>query len=179
VQCARDFSPVVSHCGPAMVLKKSNLRDFPLGTTAPDFELLEPLTGNVVKFSDVKAHGKYGTLVCFLSVHCPYVISQRATLKSLGGDLAAVGVGMVAISSNDATSFPADGPTGMASLAGRGGPFSTFPFLYDESQEVAKSYFAVCTPDFFLFNADDKLYYRYVCLHLDRLSSAWCMRTRI
>jgi hypothetical protein len=141
-----------------MVLKMSNTKDFPLGARAPGFELLEPLTGKTVQLGDLR--GVLGTLICFLSVHCPYVVNQHAALTALGADLMAMGVGMAAISSNDATHAASDGPDGIAQLAGSDGPFSTFPFLYDDSQDVAKAYFAVCTPDFYLLDAEDKLVYR-------------------
>lgn len=126
-----------------------------LGSAAPDFRLPDP-SGGWVALSDFEAAP--GLLVVFMCNHCPFVIHIRDALVALGRDLASQGVAMVAISANDVAGYPDDAPEQMAEDAARFG--YTFPYLYDESQEVAKSYRAACTPDFFLFDQDRRLVYR-------------------
>lgn len=138
-----------------MVLLKST-KDMPVGTEAPEFALLEPVTGRVRSLSDLR--GESGTLVVFISNHCPFVVHIREELGRLGTDLAAKGVTMIGIGSNDVGQFPEDGPDAMAALART--TFKSFSYLYDESQETAKAYKAVCTPDFYLLDKDLKLFYR-------------------
>ena len=127
----------------------------PLGTAAPDFSL-PSADGEVVSL------GQYGDapalLVMFLCPHCPYVKHLRAGIAALVGDFQARGLAAVAINSNDIERFPADSPEGMAEEASQAG--YTFPYLFDETQEVAKAYQAACTPDFFLFDGDRRLAYR-------------------
>ena len=126
-----------------------------LGTTAPDFQLPDT-SGKPVSLSDFE--GAPATLVMFICNHCPYVIHIREELSKLAREYQAKGVAIVAISSNDAESYPADSPEKMKEEVSRAG--YTFPYLYDETQEVAKAYRAACTPDFFLFDKDLKLAYR-------------------
>jgi peroxiredoxin len=127
----------------------------PLGTTAPDFSLPN-VDGRMVSLAD--AAGPKGTVVMFICNHCPFVKHVADQLAALGRDVMPLGVGVVAISSNDVSTHPADSPEQMVHEAeDRGYPF---PYLYDESQEVAKDYHAACTPDFFLFDAARKLVYR-------------------
>lgn len=128
----------------------------PLGTPAPGFALPEPLTGRTVTLADFA--GKDALLVVFICNHCPYVQHLRHGLAEFGRDYEDSRLGMVAISSNDAGAYPTDGPEQMA-IDARELDFR-FPYLYDESQEVAKSYGAMCTPDFFLFDSDRGLVYR-------------------
>ena len=128
----------------------------PLGTTAPDFDLPEPLTGQSRALQRLR--GARGTLVMFLCNHCPYVKHVNPELVRLGRDYLARGIGMVAISSNDARAYPDDAPPLMAAAARDLG--YPFPYLYDESQAVARAYAAACTPDFFLFHAGLSLVYR-------------------
>jgi peroxiredoxin len=126
-----------------------------LGTSAPPFRLPDP-HGNLVSADDFK--GAPALLVAFICNHCPYVKHIRAKFAEFAKEVQARGVAVVGISSNDATTYPDDGPAKMAEeirLAGY-----TFPYLYDESQEVAKAYQAACTPDFFLFDRERKLVYR-------------------
>lgn len=104
-----------------------------------------------------EAKGVNGTLVFFACNHCPYVVMLAEILGVFGQELQEQGVGVVAISSNDVENYPQDGPEKMAEFARDRGWH--FPYLYDETQEVAKAYGAACTPDFFLFDAQDKLYY--------------------
>jgi thiol-disulfide isomerase/thioredoxin len=127
-----------------------------LGTTAPAFELPEVVSGRAVGRDDAAAGAK-GLLVMFVCVHCPYVKHVEEELARIGMDYEGK-IGIVAISSNDVVEFPQDAPDEMKKQAERLG--WRFPYLYDESQEVARSYEAACTPDFFLFDGEMKLVYR-------------------
>jgi peroxiredoxin len=127
----------------------------PLGTQAPDFELPN-VDGRLVTLSE--AAGPQGTVVMFICNHCPFVKHVADQLARLGRDVIPRGIGVVAISSNDVSTHPADSPEQMVREAEeRGYPF---PYLYDGTQEVAKAYRAACTPDFFLFDAEQRLVYR-------------------
>lgn len=137
-----------------MALTESTMLE--LGTTAPDFVLTDAVTGNIVRRDDYK--GKDALLVMFICTHCPYVKHIEGSLGKLGANYASKPIGFVAISSNDVTSHPADSPAGMKAQALNFG--FTFPYLYDETQEVARAYSAACTPDFFLFDKDFRLVYR-------------------
>ncbi len=128
----------------------------PLGTLAPAFELPDTVSGRTVKLSDFAA--KKGLLVVFLCSHCPYVKHIRDGLARFGRDHVAKNLAIVAISANDPATHPDDAPGKLASDARAAG--YTFPVLFDESQEIAKSYTAACTPDFFLFDRQRKLVYR-------------------
>jgi len=128
----------------------------PLGTEAPKFKLLDTVSGEWKTFEDVK--GEKGTVVMFICNHCPYVKHVNDELVRVAMDYMPKGVGFVAISSNDVTRYPDDSPEKMKETAERLG--YPFPYLYDETQDVARAYQAACTPDFFVFDADDKLVYR-------------------
>ncbi len=149
-----------------------------LGTPAPAFELLDVVTGRAFGRDDIAAmawddsvsdqanlasaaecspSGCHGLLVMFICVHCPYVKHVEQELANIGRDYAGR-IGICAISSNDIGAFPQDGPVFMKEQAVRLG--FRFPYLFDETQEVARSYNAACTPDFFLFDAEMKLVYR-------------------
>jgi peroxiredoxin len=128
----------------------------PLGTQAPDFSLLEPATGRTVARSDVQ--GAAALLVVFLSNHCPYVKHIADQLAVFGREYQARGLAMVGINANDVANHPDDRPERMAEEVARRG--YTFPYLFDETQEVAKAYQAACTPDFFLFDGEGRLVYR-------------------
>ncbi len=128
----------------------------PLGTTAPRFDLPDTATGDMVSVDDF-ADAK-GLLVMFICNHCPYVQHIRHGLVELGNDYANGDLGIVAISSNDPAAYPTDAPEEMAREVQEFG--YRFPYLYDESQEVAKAYTAMCTPDFFLFGRERTLVYR-------------------
>jgi len=136
-----------------MVATQSTM--LPLGTKAPDFRLPET-NGKTVSLSDFKSAP--ALLVVFLCNHCPYVKHIRAGLAQLARDYLPRGVGIVGISSNDIANYPADSPALMAEEAKAAGYL--FPYLYDETQAVAKTYRAACTPDFFLFGPDQRLVYR-------------------
>ncbi len=127
-----------------------------LGTEAPDFELPDVVTGRTVSIRDFDA--KRALLVMFICRHCPYVKHVRAELARLGRDFAESELAIVAISANDPDEYPEDAPEGLAEDAREAG--YAFPYLFDETQEVAKAYTAACTPDLFLFDADRALVYR-------------------
>ena len=128
----------------------------PLGFHAPDFKLLEPLSGTTKTLQDIR--GESGTLVVFSCNHCPFVLHIESCLIKKASEWQQQGIGVVAISANDVGSHPQDGPDEMAARArDKGYPF---PYLYDESQTTAKAYRAACTPDFFLFDRDLACVYR-------------------
>ncbi|HNP94216.1 MAG TPA: thioredoxin family protein [Cyclobacteriaceae bacterium] len=127
-----------------------------LGTDAPDFRLEDVVSGQTKSLSDVK--GKRGTLVMFICNHCPFVKHINEELVKLGNEFPSKGISLVAINSNDVENYPEDRPDLMKEIALTHG--YRFPYLYDETQEVARAYDAACTPDFFLFDADLKLVYR-------------------
>jgi thiol-disulfide isomerase/thioredoxin len=127
-----------------------------LGTEAPLFELENAVDGRRVSLRDFE--GDPALLVMFICNHCPYVQHVRPELGRLAVDYRPKGLAVVAINSNSEATHPQDGPEAMKQLALAEG--WDFPFLYDETQAIAKRYRAACTPDFFLFDADRKLVYR-------------------
>jgi len=127
-----------------------------LGTIAPDFALADAVTGKTVRRDDFR--DRKALLVMFICAHCPYVRHINEGLAALGKDYDGKPLAIVAISSNDAATFPADSPAGLKQQAETFG--FNFPYLYDETQAVARAYKAACTPDFFLFDADRRLAYR-------------------
>lgn len=128
----------------------------PLGTLAPEFSLLDTISGKDLTFQEVSK--PQGTVVMFICNHCPYVILVIPELLKLIKTYQEKGFGFVAISANDVANYPVDSPELMTELAQKEG--FTFPYLYDESQSVAKAYDAACTPDFYVFDGDKKLFYR-------------------
>jgi peroxiredoxin len=128
----------------------------PLGTQAPDFSLPSVIDGRIVSLSDFA--DRKALLVMFLCAHCPYVVHVQPEIARIAGDYAKSSVGFVAITANDVTQYPQDAPAPTAAAARAAG--FTFPFLYDETQAVAKAYSAACTPDFFLFDEARRLVYR-------------------
>ena len=137
-----------------MAYTESNM--LPLGTKAPDFTLPDTVSGRQVSLRDVLS-GK-ATVVMFLCNHCPYVIHVNPEIVRVVRDYQAKGVGFVGISSNDVVNYPQDGPDKMKEHARAAG--YNFPYLYDETQEVARAYDAACTPDFYVFDGDARLVYR-------------------
>ena len=127
-----------------------------LGTDAPDFSLPEPATGKTVSLSEVD--GARGLLVVFLSNHCPFVKHLADHFAGLAAEYQGRGVAVVGINANDVANYPDDSPAKMVDEVARRG--YAFPYLFDETQAVAKAYRAACTPDFFLFGADGRLTYR-------------------
>jgi len=149
-----------------------------LGSEAPAFELVDVVSGRAIGRDDVAAlawdddvpdsankmtgggtsrTGRHGLLVMFICVHCPYVKHVEQELARIGMDYAGK-IGIAAISANDVEEYPEDSPAEMKAQAERLG--FRFPYLYDETQEVARAYEAACTPDFFLYDAEMKLVYR-------------------
>lgn len=125
------------------------------GALAPDFALTDAVSGKTVHRDDFR--GKKGLLVLFICAHCPYVKHIEKSLGRLSADYAGKQLGIVAISSNNVETHPADSPEGMKQQALANG--FAFPYLYDATQEVAKAYKAACTPDPYLFDADFRLVY--------------------
>ena len=128
----------------------------PLGTKAPDFTLVDVVSGETISLETFK--DKKALLVMFICPHCPFVKHVQQELANIGKDYATKSLGIVAISANDITTHPDDAPDKMKIMAETLG--FTFPFCYDESQAVAKAYTAACTPDFFLFDSNQTLVYR-------------------
>ncbi|NWF61159.1 MAG: thioredoxin family protein [Fischerella sp.] len=128
----------------------------PLGTNAPDFHLLDVVSGEMISLSNFV--DKKALLVMFICRHCPFVKHVQQELAKLGKDYSQSDLGIVAISANDANNYPDDAPDALKAMAHELG--FKFPLCYDESQETAKAYTAACTPDFFLFDGDRKLVYR-------------------
>lgn len=126
-----------------------------LGTAAPDFSLPDT-TGQLVSLADYKQAP--ATLVVFMCNHCPYVKHIANQFAEFAREYQAKGVAVIGVNANDVSTHPDDSPEKMADEVKKIG--YTFPYLYDETQEVAKSYRAACTPDFFLFDKDHKLAYR-------------------
>jgi peroxiredoxin len=127
----------------------------PLGTLAPDFSLIN-VDGQLVSRDDFQ--GAPALLVIFMCNHCPYVLHVADELSRLAAEYQAKGVAIVGINANDSTVYPSDSPEQMVHEAEQRG--YVFPYLYDETQEVAKAYRAACTPDFFLFDKEQRLVYR-------------------
>lgn len=128
----------------------------PLGQIAPSFSLHDVVSGNTVTLEDVKSD--VATVMVFTCNHCPYVKHIQEGFMKLVGDYQTKGVSFVAINSNDVTKYPDDSPEKMKEIAAE---FNyTFPYLFDETQEVAKAYDAACTPDFYIFDKDTRCVYR-------------------
>ncbi|MHA3788969.1 thioredoxin family protein [Flavobacterium hauense] len=128
----------------------------PLGTTAPAFWLKDTNSNHHYTFTQLR--GEKGTLVMFICNHCPFVHHAMEEIIMIANDYRVQGIGILAISSNDIVKYPMDGPEHMAQFA-----FDNkmdFPYLFDENQDVARAYDAACTPDFYLFDNQDKLVYR-------------------
>ncbi len=137
-----------------MALTESTMLE--LGTQAPDFSLPDVVFGGIVSLKTFS--GKKALLLMFICRHCPYVKHIKQELSRLGKDYAAKEIGIVAISSNDAQNSPDDALPHLKAMVKE--LALTYPFCYDETQEVAKAYTAACTPDFFLFNSERRLVYR-------------------
>lgn len=129
----------------------------PLGTRAPAFELTEPATGEAVSLPEAAADAD-ALLVVFLSNHCPFVKHIADDLAVFAREYGEKGLAVIGINSNDTEKYPADSPERMIEEVERRG--YDFPYLFDETQEVAKAYGAACTPDFFLFDGEQRLAYR-------------------
>ncbi len=128
----------------------------PLGFKAPEFLLADTVNGEKMKYSQIK--GEKGTVVIFICNHCPYVIHVIYEIVNIAKEYMPKGFGFVAISANDVENYPQDAPDKMKEHA-KQWKFP-FPYLYDETQEVAKAYQAACTPDYNIFNGEDLCVYR-------------------
>lgn len=137
-----------------MAKTESNM--LPLGTKAPEFNLPDTVSGNSISLAHLKSD--VATVVMFICNHCPYVVHINEEIANIAKEYQEMGITFVAISSNDVDNYPADSPDKMKVIAKEWG--FTFPYLYDESQEVAKAYDAACTPDFYVFDANNSLVYR-------------------
>lgn len=128
----------------------------PLGTVAPDFQLLEVVSGKMMSLQELKS--EVATLVMFICNHCPFVKHVQAQFVALAGDYQPKGVSIIAINSNDVAHYPEDSPEKMKEVALQ--LSYSFPYLFDESQKVAKAYDAACTPDFYIFDKALRCVYR-------------------
>jgi len=128
----------------------------PLGTKAPDFNLLDTVTEKHMSLKELK--GLKGTVVMFICNHCPFVMHINEQISQLAKDYQKKGINCIAISSNDVENYPQDAPHLMKQNALEQG--FIFPYLYDETQDIAKAYDAACTPDFYVFDGTLKLVYR-------------------
>jgi peroxiredoxin len=128
----------------------------PLMTPAPDFELKDVTRDEFTSLNQVR--GDQGTVIFFICNHCPFVIHVNQELVRVASDYMDKGIGFAAISSNDVVNYPDDSPELMKKVASE--LHYPFPYLYDESQEVARAYDAACTPDIYLFDAELRLVYR-------------------
>ncbi|WP_026915352.1 thioredoxin family protein [Christiangramia portivictoriae] len=127
-----------------------------LGSEAPDFKLMDTRTGHLLELQDIQ--GEKGSLIMFLSNHCPFVKHVNGEIVRIANEYRQLGFGFAAISSNDPSAYQEDHPDLMTEVASKNQ--YSFPYLYDGTQEIAKRYQASCTPDFFLFDAELKLIYR-------------------
>ncbi|RAL24033.1 thioredoxin family protein [Thermoflavimicrobium daqui] len=137
-----------------MALTESNM--FPLGTTAPSFNLPDVVSGRTVSLQELRSN--IATVLMFICNHCPYVKHVQNQLVLLANDYLPKGVSFIAINANDAEKYPDDSPEKMKEIAQQLG--YPFPYLFDETQEVAKAYQAACTPDFYIFDKEMKCVYR-------------------
>jgi len=137
-----------------MALTPSNM--LKLGTKAPNFSLIDVTSDQRFQLDDLK--GSSATLIMFICNHCPFVKHINEALSKIGNDYENKGVGIIAIASNDAEKYPEDAPPKLAEQAREYG--FNFPYLFDDTQTVAKAFDAACTPDFFVFDKNLKLRYR-------------------
>ncbi|WP_281234718.1 thioredoxin family protein [Flavobacterium gelatinilyticum] len=137
-------------------MARTNSNMIPLGTIAPEFYLKDTNSNNTYSFEDLK--GSKGTLVVFMCNHCPFVLHVINEIVMIANDYRVQGLGIIAVSSNDVEKYPEDSPELMTEFALQNR--IDFPYLYDENQETAKAYDAACTPDFYLFDSQNRLFYR-------------------
>ncbi|TGV04456.1 thioredoxin family protein [Flavivirga rizhaonensis] len=128
----------------------------PLGTQAPDFNLFDTVSGNNLSLNQLR--GNQATVIMFICNHCPFVIHVNPEMVSIANSYSKKGISFIAISSNDVINYPQDSPENMTIHAKNEN--YPFPYLYDETQDIAKAYDAACTPDFYVFDTDLKLTYR-------------------
>lgn len=131
-------------------------RMLPLGTKAPEFSLVDTVSDKTLDLQSMK--GEKGTVIMFICNHCPFVVHVNPEISRLAVAYQKTGIGFIAISSNDVKNYPQDAPHLMKQVAKE--QFYSFPYLYDETQQVAMAYQAACTPDFYLFDENLELVYR-------------------
>lgn len=136
-------------------MARTESNEFVIGTKAPDFTLINTIDDKLYGLNDLK--GKNGTVIMFICNHCPFVIHVNSELVNMANQYQQKGINFIAISSNDIENYPQDAPHLMKQLAAD--LQYPFPYLYDDTQSVAKAYDAACTPDFYVFNADLKSVY--------------------
>ena len=136
-------------------MARAESNEFKNGTLAPDFNLLNTIDDKQVSLQDAK--GEKGTVIMFICNHCPFVIHVNSELVKMANEYQQKGINFIAISANDIENYPQDAPNFMKQLAEE--EKYPFPYLYDETQDVAKAYDAACTPDFYVFDADLKTVY--------------------
>ena len=137
-------------------MSKTASNMLPLGTKAPDFNLFDTISQKNISLAQLKIDK--GLVILFICNHCPYVIHLNKHIVEIANQYQAQGISFIAISSNDVNNYPQDGPKEMAQLASREN--YPFPYLYDETQKIAKDYQAACTPDLYLFDKELLLKYR-------------------
>jgi len=137
-------------------MSKNQSNMLSLENKAPQFRLKDTNSNFHYSYQDLK--GKKGTLVIFMSNDCPYVVHALPEILMIANDYKVQGIGIIAISSNDILKYPQDSPEKMTEFAFKNS--FDFPYLYDENQEIAKAFDATCTPDFYLFDSEEKLFYR-------------------
>ena len=137
-----------------MAYTESNM--LPLGTVAPDFTLPDTVSGKMIHLHGLPPAA--ATVVMFICNHCPYVLYVNPEIVRVSREYASKGVTFLGINSNDTAAYPEDGPDKMQALAAEVG--YNFPYLFDATQEVARAYDAACTPDFYVFDAQMRLFYR-------------------
>ncbi|WP_298878782.1 thioredoxin family protein [uncultured Polaribacter sp.] len=136
-------------------MARTESNEFAIGKKAPDFTLINTVDDSFVSLQEAK--GEKGTVIMFICNHCPFVIHVNSALVKMANDYQQKGINFIAISSNDVENYPQDSPELMQELAKTEN--FPFPYLYDETQEVAKAYDAACTPDFYVFDTDLKAVY--------------------
>lgn len=136
-------------------MARTESNPFPLGTKAPDFHLPDTISGKDLSLDDLRSDK--GTVIMFICNHCPYVLHINRELVRLVKDYQSRGIAFAGISANDVEMYPEDGPEKMKEVAAREG--YTFPYLYDENQQVARAYDAACTPEFYVFDGSLNLVY--------------------
>lgn len=136
-------------------MARTESNEFAIGTSAPQFELINTIDNKYYTLNSLK--GKKGTVIMFICNHCPFVIHVNDELVKMANEYQHKGINFIAISSNDIVNYPQDAPPLMKKIAKE--LHYPFPYLYDETQEIAKKYDAACTPDFYVFNADLKSFY--------------------
>lgn len=147
---------MISYFSKKHLMARTLTKSIPLGFSAPDFNLKNVVTGKPNTLEDIK--GANGTVIMFICNHCPFVVHVISEIIAIANDYNNRGISFVAINSNDVISYPADSPENMKAMAIE--KDFPFPYLFDETQEIAIAYNAACTPDFNVFDQQNKCIYR-------------------